>query len=188
MDLACPAERLELPLLRRRITRASSIRTLTSQLRKPPSCSKLDGFREAVILQFSTASSAPSRQSSTRHATNRAAHGIAKSAVRKARGVFRCSGISGCSRACPISRWCSLPLVLSSGPGACLPRSGDDQQNHSFNRGVLCDAVRECVRALPHSPLSKAFYLVVPAVSPELLLSISSACVFPTKRNGGSTR
>lgn len=58
------------------------------------------------------------------------------------------------------------------------PRFGDDRQNHSFKRGVLCDAVRECVRALPHSPLSKAFYLVVPAVSPELLLPISSACVF----------
>ena len=58
------------------------------------------------------------------------------------------------------------------------PRFGDNQQNHSFKRRVLCDAVRECVRALPHSPLSKAFYLVVPAVSPELLLSISSACVF----------
>src|SRR5260370_21509709 len=44
------------------------MRILTSQLRKAPSYSKVGGFCEAVILQFSTTSCARSGLPSTRHA------------------------------------------------------------------------------------------------------------------------
>jgi hypothetical protein len=43
-------------VLWRRMASASSIRTLTSQLRNAPSYSNLGGFRDAVILQLCTAS------------------------------------------------------------------------------------------------------------------------------------
>ena len=57
-----------LSFLCRTIAKASSIRTLTSQLRKAPSHSKVGGFREAEILQFFTTSSNCSGLPSTRHA------------------------------------------------------------------------------------------------------------------------
>src|SRR5260370_388634 len=44
----------------RKIASASSIKILATQLRKAPSYSKSGGFREATILQFSTALPAPS--------------------------------------------------------------------------------------------------------------------------------
>src|ERR1700732_783261 len=44
------------------------MRSLTSQLRKAPSYSKVGGFCEAVILQFSTTSGARSGLPSTRQA------------------------------------------------------------------------------------------------------------------------
>jgi hypothetical protein len=52
----------------RRIAKASSIRTLTSQLRKAPSCSKRGGLRESVNQQFCSASSVPSLPPRTQEA------------------------------------------------------------------------------------------------------------------------
>jgi hypothetical protein len=52
----------------RRIARASSMRTLTSQLRKAPSYSKYGGLRDALRQQFFTARGALSSSPSTRQA------------------------------------------------------------------------------------------------------------------------
>lgn len=84
--------------LLRTIAKASSIRTLTSQLRKAPSHSKVGGFREAVILQFFTTSSNALDCRAHGMQGSSASHGIVQTVPRIPPSVVADYSTSGCRR------------------------------------------------------------------------------------------